>query len=109
MFSVEYNQLQYRNHFGSAIINGFDEEEEISHGSHSHEGGLHSDEEEEDQVALLFERMYQYEDFYSRLGRAHSFANDALPMWISDGIHQIRGTMSDRGKAIIKLNITTQH
>ncbi|OXA40477.1 tereporin-Ca1 [Folsomia candida] len=98
MFSVAYNQLQYRNHFGTAIVTGFDLENSALF--------THSEDEEEDEVTLLFDRMYQDADFYQRGGRAHSLANDVVPMWTTDGAYQIRGTMSDRGKAIVKLNIS---
>jgi len=101
MFSVAYNQLQYRNHFGTAIVPDLELEGEAV----CHFDPAHSD--DEDEASLLFERMYQDSGFYKKLGRAHCLANDGVPMWISDGIQQVRGTMSDRGKAIIKLNITS--
>ena len=84
MFSVAYNQLSYRNHFGTAVIDIDSEQDE----------------------KCLFARMYTDLGFYSRPGRVHSLANDGIPNFASDGKFQIRGSMSDRGKGIIKLNIS---
>ncbi len=116
MFSVAYNQLQYRNHFGTAILAQEEICEKLGHSqsciSHLNVPTIleHSSEDEEDEegtTSLLFERMYQDSEFYQqRGGRCHSLANDGVPMWANDGVYQIRGTMSDRGKAIIKINIT---
>ena len=86
MFSVAYNQLQYRNHFGTAVIDS--------------EG-----QGQAEVIDQLFATMYTDLEFYSRPGRSHSLANDGIPSFASDGSYRIRGSMSDRGKAIIKLNI----
>jgi len=113
MFSVAYNQLQYKNQFGMGLLTRKD----LQHPNSDclpiptvlNEDGIIINKLEldgEDEIAELFDKMYSDEEFYDQgEGRNHSLANNGVPMFCNDGEYQIRGTMSDRGKAIIKLNI----
>jgi len=100
MFAVPYNQLQYRNHFGTALSTGFEcELAQIKERKHD---------AFEDEVTLLFDKMYSEREFYEKEGHVHSMANDGMDGKLAiatKGGFQIRGTMSDRGKSIIKLNV----
>jgi len=58
MFAVPYNQLEFRNHFGVALI-------DVIHPSKA------SETEGLDQEVSLFKRMYQDPQFYDRPGRNH--------------------------------------
>jgi hypothetical protein len=58
MFSVPYNQLEFRNHFGVALI-------DVVHPTNP------ACEEGMDQEVTLFKRMYQDSQFYDRPGRNH--------------------------------------
>jgi len=86
MFSVPYNQLAEQNHFGIAFLD-----------DSSVNSGLVG--------SSLFNRMYNDETFYGRPDRKMCPANGSIRLWIDNGDYGICGTMNERGKAIIKLDI----